>query len=66
VRDGEFKEHNTIEMKEILNELLDSMKANFEKCSLGNAYGIKFMIFTQKEYSQWSLVKKTMENKKEI
>jgi len=32
--DGESKEHNTRAMKAILKGLLDSMKANFEKCSL--------------------------------
>ena len=32
--DGDSKEHNTREMKAILNEIPDSMKANFEKYSL--------------------------------
>jgi len=34
IMDGESNQHNTRAMKAILNGLPDSMKANFEKCSL--------------------------------
>ena len=47
--EGESKEYNTRAMKQILNGLPDSMKANFEKYSSTKVIWDKIHDLTQKE-----------------